>query len=370
MGTEFQFPEAEHGRGRLVYSGPVPLLRVEGAPEEVGREVAELALRPAARMLDYPLDLVSAQLKSRHLARLAMPALDRLGRRLLARFPDRQRRELTTIADAMGDRRRVLRGNTLFDLKNLSPWRLFGCSSIAVGPDRTRTGGPLLARNLDFFPLGYLHDFGLVTIHRPNDAGVHPFASVGFPGAVGVFSGMNDAGLAAVTHEVFSPPGRGFNPRGEPFAATVRRVLETCTTVAEADAMFRSTPRTTSVSVTVSDVSDEAVFELSPDAVARRDPEGGAVVCANHFLGPARTNFGRGNPFDTLGRLERLGHAAANPELLGVREAWSALDGVHQGALTIQAMVFEPRRLALHVAMGAGPATRFAPIELKLAGWF
>ena len=264
----------------------------------------------------------------------------------------------------------MVRGNTLFDLKNLSPWRLFGCSSIAVGSDRTRLGGPLLARNLDFFPLGYLHEYGLVTVHRPGEPGVRPFASVGFPGAVGVFSGMNDAGLAAVTHEVFSPPGRGFNPKGEPFALTVRRVLESCATVGEADALFRATARTTSVSVTVCDRSDQAVFELYPVAVGRRDPECGAVVCANHFLGPARTNFGRDNPFDTLGRLERLSRVASGPGTLGVEEAWAALGEVNQGPLTIQSMVFRPRDLTLHVALGEGPATRLAPTELRLAEWF
>jgi hypothetical protein len=369
MDATFRYPEvAAHG-GALSYVGRVPVLRLAGTPEERGLQAAELALRPAARILDYPLDLVAAQLKSRSLARLALPALDRLGRRLLPRFPRHHRREL--LAAAAHDLRRVVRGNTLFDLKGLSPWRLLGCSSLALGADRTRTGGPLLARNLDFFPLGYLHDFGLVTVHRPAGPGVRPFAAVGFPGSVGVFSGMNDAGLAVATHEVFGPPGRGFDPRGEPFAATCRRVLETCATVSDADAVFRGTPRTTAVSVAACDVANQAVFELSPDAVVRRDPDRGAVVCANHFLGPGRADLARDNPFDTLGRLDRLlavaGAAGARFDLAA---AWAALAGVNQGAMTLQSMVFEPRRLALHVALGAGPATASPPTELRLGEWF
>jgi hypothetical protein len=365
----FRFPEASHGRGRLTYSGPVPVLCVEGAPQEVGAQAAELALRPAARVLDYPLDLVAAQLKSRKLALLVLPLLDRLGRRLLGRFAEHHRRELLAVGAAIGDERRVVRGNTLFDLKNLRAWRMFGCSSLAVGADRTRTGGPLLARNLDFFPLGYLHHFGLVTVHRARD-GRRPFASVGFPGSVGVFSGMNDAGLALATHEVFLPAGKGFNPQGEPFAATCRRVLEGCASVAEADAVFRNTPRTTSVSVAVCDSDEQAVFELAPEGVTRRDPERGAVVCANHFLGSGRPRLGGTNPFDTRGRLERLTQFAGLAERLSADEAWAALDGVSQGPLTLQSMVFEPRRLALRVALGEGPATRLAPTELRLAEWF
>lgn len=244
MATAFTFPEARAGAAELAYAGLVPVLRVAGAPEEMGRQAAELALRPTIRLLDYPFELVASQLKSRALARLAMPALDRRGGRLVGRFAERHRRELLALADAAGDRRRVVRGNTLFDLKNLRPWRLFGCSSLAVGADRAGTGGPLLARNLDFFPLGYLHAFGLVTVCRGR--GVRPFAAVGFPGSVGVFSGMNDAGLALATHEVFSPAGRGFDPAGEPFAALCRRALEECATADEAgrcSAAPRARPR-------------------------------------------------------------------------------------------------------------------------------
>lgn len=362
----FTFPEGRSGAGRLTYAGPVPVLCVAGTPEEIGQQVAELALRPARRILGYPLDLVAAMLRSRVLARLALVGLDRRGRRLATRFATRHRRELLALAAAADDRRRVVRGNTLFDLKNVHPWRLFGCSSLAAGAGRTG-GGPLLARNLDFFPLGYLHEYGLVTVYR--GAGVRPFLSVGFAGAVGAFSGLNDAGLALATHEVFSPAGRGFDPRGEPFAALCRRALEECATLDEAEALFRAAPRATSVSVIACDRRDQAVFELSPEGVVRRDPTGGAVVCANHFLGSGRHTLGDTNPFDTRGRLDRLRRAADAPAPLGVPEAWAALDATNQGPLTIQSMVFEPHRLAVHIALGAGPATRLAPTELRLTDW-
>jgi hypothetical protein len=370
MDDSFQYPEGTRDGGILGHVSDVPVLRVRGTPEQMGRQTAELALRPAARLLDYPFDLISNQLWSKRLARLMLPVIDRLGRRLLKRFHPRHRDELFAMAAVMNDEQRVVRANTVLDLKNLRPWRLLGCSSLAAGADRTRTGSPLLARNLDFFPLGYLQQFGIVTIHRSSSPGIRPFASIGYPGIVGTFSGMNDAGLAAVTHEVFAPPGRGFDSRGEPFAAICRRVLETCATVNEADAVFRATRRATSVSMAVCDERDQAVFELAPENVVRRDPERGAVVCVNHFQGPARTNFGRDNPFDTFGRLDRLSRAAFASTRLGVAEAWAALGEVSQGELTVQSMVFEPRRLALHVAMGEGPATQRKPVELLLGEWF
>ncbi len=363
---QFTFPETRHDRGRLDYVGPIPVLQVEGTPEQMGAQAGELALQPAARILDYPFDLAAAQLKSRSLARLVMPHLDRLGRRLISRFPNHHRLELLSLAERVHDQRRVVRGNTLFDLKNLQPWRMFGCSSIAMGATRTDTGGPLMGRNLDFFPLGYLHEFGLVTVVRSTVPGLRPFAAIGFPGSVGVFSGMNNAGLAVATHEVFNPPDRRYNSAGEPFALTCRRVLEECTSVDEAEALFRATPRTTTVSVAVCGLSGQAVFELSPKDVRRRDSIRDAVICVNHFLGQS---LGGANPFNTLGRLDRLSQVVVDAGPLGVRGVWSALNAVGQAQYTVQSIVFEPRRLAIHVALGL-PATCLTPTELTLADYF
>jgi hypothetical protein len=363
----FRYPEGSRGPATVSYAGPVPVLRVAGSPEQIAEQTAALALRPAGRLLDYPLDLVAFYVRFRWLARLLVRPLDRLGRRLVPNFPAHHRRELTALAAAMGDERRVYRANTLFDLKNAPPWRLLGCSSLAPDAARSRTGGPLLARNLDFFPLGYLHEYGLVTVYAGD--GVRRFAAVGFPGSVGCFSGMNDVGLAAVTHEVFGAPGRAFDPRGVPFASTVRRVLETCATVGEAEAVFRSTPRATAVSVVLCDRRTSAVLEVSPELVVRRDPARGVSVCTNHFLG---TGAVRRSPVETFGSARRhrlLERVAAGGGQLGVAELFGLLHETNMGPLTIQSMVFEPAGLRLHLAMGEGPASALPPTERKLEEW-
>src|SRR5207253_1543570 len=124
---------------------------------------------------------------------------------------------------------RMALGNTLFDIK-----KFFACSALLVEAGRSTTGGPLLGRNLDYPSLGYAQDYSLVTVYRP--AGRHAFASIGFPGMVGCLSGMNDAGLAVAVLEVFQVKAgaRRFDPTGLPYALCYRRVLEECTTVAEA----------------------------------------------------------------------------------------------------------------------------------------
>ena len=54
----FRFPEKRHGKGELRYLNKIPVLTVEGTPEEIGEQVGVLALRPAARVLDYPRGLL------------------------------------------------------------------------------------------------------------------------------------------------------------------------------------------------------------------------------------------------------------------------------------------------------------------------
>jgi hypothetical protein len=351
----------------LAYTGTVPVLRLGGSPEEMAEQATVLALRPAIRLLDYPLELLAYFLGSKFLARLVVRPLDKLGRRLLPQFPPAHRSEIEALGARVGDPQRVVRANTLFDLKNLQPWRLFGCSSFAPGAERSETGSPLMGRNLDFFPLGYLHEYSLVTVYA--QAGCLRFMAVGFPGTVGCFSGMNEAGLAAATHEVFGAPGRGFNPRGIPFASAVRRVLETCETVDQAETAFRKMPQTTAISLVLCDRRTSAVLELCPGAVVRRDPPTGVSVCTNHYVTPELRTWNTPNNFGTDERFRILERMTTAGRQFGVTDLFAVLHAVNNGPLTLQSMVFEPARLRVHLRIGEGPATAHSPTELRLADW-
>jgi isopenicillin-N N-acyltransferase like protein len=212
--TTFRYPEAAAHGGRLEYHGPIPILTVGGTPEQIGRQVGELALRPAARLLGYPLDYLRSQVRVPLLPRLLWALLRRKCRRLYANVSATYRAEVEGVAAVCPDSGRLVPANTLFDMSHMGLRSLLGCSSLVVPPHRSATGGTLLGRNLDFFPLGYLHEFSLVAAYRPF-AGRLGFASLGFPGLVGCFSGMNEAGLWLVRHEVLAPSvRRTFDPSG------------------------------------------------------------------------------------------------------------------------------------------------------------
>jgi hypothetical protein len=349
-GEPFRYPEAAHGTGTLRYVRGIPVLAVGGTPDEVGAAVGVL-IKPAAGPLFGYFD---ALLTDRKL-NLLWPWLVTASNNMLANFPPDYRAELEAAVKAAGlPRDKAVVANCLWDIKKL------GCSTLFVGPDRSATGAPLLGRNLDFPTLGVLHEYSLVIVNRP--AGKHAFASVALPGLVGCLTGMNDAGLCVATLDVLSaadgsPP---FDLSGTPLLLTFRRVLEECTTVAEAEKLLRSAKRTTLLNLTVCDTKDGAVFELTPKSVGVRRPQDGLCACTNHFRTPELATDTRCRRYDALAQSRAVAK-------LGLPELQRHLHAANQGEGTFQTMIFEPATRTLHVAFGKGPTSAKPLVTLELA---
>jgi hypothetical protein len=353
-GTPFRYPEERRGAGELRYVQGIPVLTVAGSPEEIGTATGLLTKPAAEGLFGYFDDLLK---RSRLDA--AWPWLVRTSEAMLPRFPAAYRAELEAGVKAAGlPRDKVVVANCLWDIKKL------GCSTLFVAPDRSATGQPLMGRNFDFPTLGILQKYSLVIVARPD--GKHAFASVGFPGLVGVVSGMNDAGLSIATLDVTaagdgSPP---FDLSGTPLILTFRRILEECTTVADAETLLKSVKRTTLMNLAVCDTGGTGVvFELTPKSVGVRKADDGICCCTNHF----RTD---GLAVDTrCGRFEALSKAKDSPKL-GLKEVQERLHAANQGAGTLQTMIFEPATRTLHLAIGDGPTTARPLVKLEFASFF
>jgi predicted choloylglycine hydrolase len=222
---------------------------------------------------------------------------------------------------------------------------------------KSSTGGPLLARNLDYPSLGYIHQYSLVTVYRPKDR--LAFAAVGFPGLVGVLSGMNEAGLALGVLEVFDIKigEKHFDAKGVPYALCLRRVLEKAKSIDQAIEVLEKMRRTTCINVAIADRNDIAVLEVSPGRVIRRKPAGGLCAVTNHFrskeLKPQKpVNLDRS--FERLAVLEEIRGWKRRPT---VEELRKELNEVSLGTLTLQTMVFEPASGKLHLSIGKVPAS-------------
>jgi hypothetical protein len=354
---QFRFTEAKHGKGELRYLNHLPVLTVEGTPEEMGEQLGTLGTVSALELQLYFKQLVKHQgLES------ALPLLMRMGKMMEGRFPPDHLRELDAAVKAGGlgpDLRDLaVTGNVFWDIKGMG-----GCSALVVEPNRSATGGMLFGRNFDMPTFGILDKFTIVMIYRP--AGKHAFACVGFPGLVGVVSGINDAGLALACLDVreTSDGSPRFNAAGTPYPLLFRRMLEECSDVAEAERLLREAQRTTMLNLTVCDKQRSAVFEMTPKTFNVRPAVDGLCACTNHFRTSDLTTGVQCKRWDTLQK-------SWDTPKLALRDVARQLDAVNQGPMTVQTMIFEPAALKLHLAIGICPTSALPMKELELAPLF
>jgi len=355
------FLEGRSGGGELKYINDLPVLIVAGTPEEMGRQAAVLTGDVVKKLIDYPRKLVQQRLKGTGGQERLAKCLE-MSKSLVPQLSADHRAELRAAFKQLGvDRDLGILGNVLPDVYRGG----FSCSSIVVEADHSATKGPLFGRNLDFYTLNMLGKYSLVTVRRPN--GKHAFVSIGFPGMFGCLSGMNDAGLALAVHEVFvARDGSSlFNPKGEPYTFCFRRILEECSTVAEAETLLRAAQRTTLLSLSVCDPENAAVFEITPKNVAVRHSNDGILACTNHF----RTSDLAVPLLKWCPRYQKL-IQARKPDQLDMSDVAKKLDDVHMAGLTVQTMIFEPATLKLHLAIGSIPSSALPMKELDLKPLF
>ena len=349
------FQENRFGDAELKYINDLPVLTVVGTPEEIGRQKAVLTVDVVKEIVNYPRQLLDRSDRKDHL-----PEYLAISKALARNLTADHRAELRAFADQSGiDSDVGILANTLADIYRGS----VSCSSLVVESEKSATGSPLFGRNLDFYTLGILDKYSLVTVHRPE--GKHAFVTVGFPGLFGCFSGMNDAGLALAVHEVFFARDGAtiFNPKGMPYAFCFRQILEQCATVEEAEQLLRATERTTILSLTLCDRRYGVVLEMTPKSVVARHAVEGICACTNHF----RTDELALLPW--CNRYRKLVQSRKQPQL-DISDVAKYLDEVNMGRLTVQTMIFEPAALKLHLAIGSCPSSALPMKLLELKPLF
>jgi hypothetical protein len=343
------FPVAQSGLGEVRYVDSIPIAILAGSPEEIGKQHAELLLRHSNELMQFP-----KRFFTQHGLGFFYPFAAEGGKTLMHNAPQCYQQEI----DAATKTAR-LEPDTLAVANTLLELRRVGCSSLIVEAPKSATGGPLFGRNFDFPAFGLLDRFGVVTVLRPT--GQHAFAAVGFPGMMGVLSGMNDAGLCVATLDVeeSGDDSKRFDAEGVPMALVFRQILEKCTTVAEAESLLKETQATTRANLAVCDRDQGAIFEITPKQVKRRDAENSLLPCTNHFRMPGLAVN------EQCWRYDRLESTQADASL-DVAEVQAALHQANQGELTLQTMVFEPRELVLNLSLGNPPSSAHKMHRLEL----
>jgi predicted choloylglycine hydrolase len=338
-GDPWEIKPAESGAGQLVLHEGVPILHLRGTPEEMGIQEGRLVGRMFRELRrTYLADFLGEEYESYR--NIAQPFTTLMAPTHLEELQGFARGAREPLAEAA-------LANTFLDLS-----RAAKCSVLVAHGEAAKDGALLLARNLDFPDLGVAHKASLVKVYHP--AGGRAFLSIGWPGMIGVTTGMNDAGLCVATLISLSEAGV---ESGEPYTMMNRRVLEQCSTPEQAVKLVEAATRTCANSLVVAGPDGPPlVIEFTPAKVAVRRSDRGVLVATNVFRAkehvPQPTQL-----CERFIRIERL--AAASHGKLDLAELQTILRAVGQESpqlTTLQSMVFEPAVRRLHVAIGSVPA--------------
>jgi hypothetical protein len=183
--------------------------------------------------------------------------------------------EMQSLADQSGKPlAEVIIANLYYDVLKLS----FGCTAFAVDTPN----GPLHARNLDWWTEeNLLSEYTLVTWFNNGPTG--PFATIGWPGFVGAFSGIAPGRFAVTLNAVLS---------NEPFALAkpitllLRSVLESCRNFKDAVEVLTSERIASDclLLITGPNEGQMVVVERTPQKAMIREAEKGLVIVTNDYL--------------------------------------------------------------------------------------
>lgn len=317
-------------------AAPIPVVVLAGEAAEMG-SVHGASLSPAIHTL-YEMYL-KRFIRNEMQRIMALSAAEGFEQKLLPEH----RAEVEALAKQtkLGARETML-AQCFLDLTGIT-----ACSTIALPADAAPDGVARFGRNLDFPSLDIADQYTTLFIFRPK--GKYAFASVGWPGLVGVLSGMNEHGLTIANMEVTR---RGRPPQAMPYTLLYRTVLEQCRTTDEAVELLRSTPRQTPNNLMIMDATGRrAVAEISPEGVNVRWGDDAALISTNHRRDQDQDTTGRCARYDYLRKTSN-----AESGRIDVARIQAMLAKVSKGRSTLQSMVFEPSTRVLYLSAGADAA--------------
>ncbi|HMI84457.1 MAG TPA: C45 family autoproteolytic acyltransferase/hydrolase [Polyangiaceae bacterium] len=274
------------------HRGKIWEVALSGSPEQIGSHLVSL-LRPEMlaneaelwTQLETLVPSAWARVLIFDLARIRFRNIDQL-------MSEPRRREIAAAASTfvpdpwtarIPSYQRMVYLHSLYDVSlSFEHSPLLGCTSFALTDGAAENGHTFLARVFDFEAGRLFDEHKAVFLVR--ERGKIPYASVAWPGLVGVVTGMNDAGLALVVH---GGRAREAQSSGTPLVHTMRDILGEARSTAEALAMLKLREPMVSHIVMLADRSgDAAVVERAPGETPFVRREKGKLALTNHFQGP------------------------------------------------------------------------------------
>lgn len=166
----------------------------------------------------------------------------------------------------------------------MQEYMLVGCSSFACWDENSETNGLIVGRNFDFFVGDNFARNKIVLFVEPEDG--YRYASISWPGMMGVLSGINEHGLTITINAA-----KGSTPTSSamPISLLARHILQYATTIDEAYAIATQFKTFVAESLLIGSAKDgyAAIIEKTPTSIALYKSLDTKIVCTNHYQSEA-----------------------------------------------------------------------------------
>lgn len=210
-------------------------------------------------------------------------------RNMAQHIPQEYREEIYSISLSCTDRYnsygspyvRQLNYHAAHDIGHaMQEYMLVGCSSFACWAEQSEEGSLIVGRNFDFY-VGDNFAKNKVVLFVEPDSG-YKFASISWPGMMGVLSGMNEKGL---TITINAAKGKIPTSSAMPISLLARNILQYASNIEEAYAIAQGYETFVSESLLIGSASDNcaAIIEQTPSQIALYKSDTSRVICTNHY---------------------------------------------------------------------------------------
>lgn len=279
-----------NGNSLLLNKSDVWEMRVGGDAVERGAAMGVMS----HSLLDYQeqvfVDQINRMIPSQSYVRLLYYLIIIFNHDIACYIPQEYRNEIYAIAQSCNHRfdmfgepyTRQLNYHAAHDIGHtMQEYMLVGCSSFAVWGDESADSGLLVGRNFDFYMGDDFARNKLILFVTP-DTGF-AYASVCWPGMIGVLSGMNEKGLTVTINAAKGPVPTA---SAMPISLLARHILQYASDIDEAVAIADTCHTFVSESLLIGSARDgcAAVIEKTPSHTALRRSDNHRIICTNHYL--------------------------------------------------------------------------------------